>query len=106
MDFEIARVLFAGMSAVATAAQAWRKHREAKLAAAAFDTTYHKTLASPEATAAAEELAAIIPADVIKDLEARAEQCWTGYRDVLGGDYLPNEVDKATGSVQCRALCA
>jgi hypothetical protein len=105
--FEIAKTLFAGISAAAAAVQAWYRYRDAKLAAATFDTTYQQTLVSPETAAAADELAAIIPQEVIKDLEGRADQCWTGYRNVLGGDYLPDEVDKATESVQgcvCREL--
>lgn len=30
--------------------------------------------------------------------------CWTGYRQVLGGNYLPTEVDAATDAVQ-RCVC-
>ena len=107
IGFELANTLFAGISAVAAAVQAWVTYRDRHKAAEAFDSTFKRTAKSPEASAAAEELAAIIPEDVIKGLEARADSCWTGYRKVLGGDYLPDEVDKATKSVQacvCREL--
>lgn len=105
--FELAKALFAGISAASAAVQAWYRHRDARRAAATFDETYDSALASPEAAAAAEELIAVIPEQVIKDLEARADNCWTGYRRVLGGDYLPNEIDHATDAVQgcvCREL--
>jgi hypothetical protein len=104
---ELARTFFAGISAAAAAVQVWYRYRDAKEAAATFDGTYHDTLASPEATDAAKELVAIIPEDVIKDLETRADHCWTGYRKVLGGDFLPDEIDQATEAVQscvCREL--
>jgi len=105
--FDLANALFAGISAVAAAVEAWISYRDRNKAAQAFDVTYRQTLSSPEAAAAAKELVSIIPEEVIKDLEARADTCWTGYRNVLGGPYLPDEVDKATVSVQacvCREL--
>ena len=104
---DLANTLFAGINAVAAAVQAWVVYRDRHKAADAFDTTFKQTLQSPEARAAAEELLTIIPEGVIKELEGRADSCWTGYRNVLGGDYLPDEVDKATESVQacvCREL--
>lgn len=105
--FELAKTLFAGISAAAAAAQAWYKHRDSKRAAATFDKTYEQVISSNEAASAATELVAIIPEDVIRDLEGRADNCWTGYRKVLGGDYLPDEVEHATDAVQgcvCREL--
>ncbi len=107
LGFDLANALFAGISAVASAVQAWIAYRDRHKAAEVFDQTYAAMLQSKEAHAAAEELAAIIPEDVIKDLEKRADTCWTGYRAVLGGDFLPNEIDSATISVQacvCREL--
>ena len=104
---ELANTLFAGISAAAAAVKAWVGYRDRQKAVEAFDGTFKRTLESPEARAAAEELVKIIPEEVIKDLESRADTCWTGYRKVLGGDYLPDEVDKATESVQacvCREL--
>lgn len=105
--FELANTLFAGINAVAAAVQVWVTYRDHYKAAEAFDVTFKRTLDSPEARAAAKELVAIIPEEVINDLEVRADKCWTGYRKVLGGNYLPDEVDEATDSVQacvCREL--
>jgi hypothetical protein len=107
MALDIAMALFAGISAVAEAIQAWQSTRDRRKAARVFDETYDKTLHAPESKKAAEQLVAIIPPEVIKDLEGRADACWTGYRKVLGGEFLPDEVDKATDSVQacvCREL--
>ena len=104
---ELAKVFFSGISAVAAAVQAWYRFKDRQKAADAFDTTYRQTLDSREANEAATELVAIIPEAVIEDLEHRADKCWTGYRDVLGGEYLPFEIDKATDDVQacvCREL--
>ncbi|HSS79315.1 MAG TPA: hypothetical protein VLV54_21520 [Thermoanaerobaculia bacterium] len=105
--FELAKALFAGISAAAAAVQVWYKSRDSKEAAATFDAVHDKVLASPETAAAAEQLVAIIPEEVIEDLETRADNCWTGYRRVLGGDFLPDEIDHATDAVQgcvCREL--
>jgi len=105
--FELAKTLFAGISAAGTAVQTWLRLRDPARAAAEFDTTFDRSFASSETAAAASELVAIIPPEVIKELEARADKCWTGYRKVLGGDFLPDEVDHATASVQgcvCREL--
>jgi hypothetical protein len=107
LGFDLASTLFAGISAVAAAVEAWISYRDRNRAARAFDLVYRDTLSSPEAADAAKELESIIPEEVIKDLESRADGCWTGYRKVLGGPYLPDEVDKATVSVQacvCREL--
>ena len=107
IGFDLANTLFAGINAVAAAVQAWVAYRDRHKAIEAYDVTFKHALGSPEARAAAEELVAIIPEEIIKDLEGRADTCWTGYRNVLGGDYLPDEVDKATDSVQacvCREL--
>ena len=105
--FELAKALFAGISAAAAAVQAWYRHRDAEQAASTFDSVHALALAAPDTAAAAEQLLTVIPEAVIKDLEARADRCWTGYRRVLGGDYLPDEVDRATDAVQgcvCREL--
>lgn len=107
MALELALALFAGISAVADAIHIWQSTRDKPRAARAFDETYEKTLHAPESQKAAEQLVAIIPTDVIKELEERADSCWTSYRKVLGGEYLPDEVDNATASVQacvCREL--
>lgn len=108
VTLEIARTLFAGISAVAAAIQVWYRSRDKRKAAAEFDARYEKTLVSPEAKDAATELVAIIPEDVIADLEKRADSCWTGFRNVLDDlEYLPEQVDKATEAVQacvCREL--
>lgn len=104
---EIARLFFSGISAAASAIGVWQKSRDKKKAAETFDNKFNETKASKEAEVAALELVNIIPDDVIKDLEARADNCWTGFRKVLGGDFLPDEVDKATLSVKacvCREL--
>ena len=105
--FELAKTLFAGITAAAAAVQAWQRLRDAKAAAREFDRAFGASRASREAATAATELVAIIPQDVIRELEARADGCWTSYRKVLGGEYLPDEIDHATESVQscvCREL--
>lgn len=107
LALELAKTLFAGVSAVAASISVWRKSRDKKQAAKAFDETLAAKRQSDDATGAARQLVSIIPPDVIADLEKRADACWTGYRQVLGGNYLPNEVDKATDAVQlcvCREL--
>jgi hypothetical protein len=108
LTFEIARTLFAGISAAAAAIQVWYKSRDKRTAATEFDNVYEMTFASPEANAAATELVAIIPEEVIRALEERAHSCWTGFRKVLDPqEYLPEEVDNATEAVQaciCREL--
>jgi hypothetical protein len=108
LTLEIAKTLFAGISAVSAAIQVWFASRDKPAAAATFDKVYATTLASPEAGAAAAELVAIIPDDVIRDLEKRADTCWTGFRKVLDDkQYLPDEIDNATDAVQacvCREL--
>jgi hypothetical protein len=105
--FELARTLFAGISAAAAAIGVWQKSRDKKEAAAAFDKAYVEERESSRSKDAAQELLSIIPPDVVVGLESRADLCWTGYRTVLGGQYLPDEVDRATDAVQacvCREL--
>jgi hypothetical protein len=105
--FELAQLFFAGVSAVAAAVDVWVNTRNETAAAAEFDKTLVTVRNSAVSHEAAHELVSIIPSDVIADLEGRADQCWTGYRQVLGGKYLPTEVDSATVSVQacvCREL--
>ncbi|MFL5788550.1 MAG: hypothetical protein ACJ748_10900 [Flavisolibacter sp.] len=104
---EIAKTLFSGISAVSASINIWKLTRNKTQASASFDKTFETTKQSREAVLAAEQLVAIIPVEVIEDLEKRADTCWKDYRDVLGGPYLPNEVDRATESVQacvCRQL--
>src|SRR5215813_4404126 len=104
---EIAKALFAGISAASAAISAWRKSRNKEEAATVFDQTLAEVRDSSETREAAQELVTIIPHEVIADLEGRADKCWTNFREVLGGDYLPAEVDHATVSVAacvCREL--
>jgi len=104
---EWALLLFAGISAAADAFHVWQSIRDKKAAAKAFDETFARMRGSQEARQAATQLLAIAPPDVIEQLENRAEKCWSGYRTVLGGPYLPNEVDNATDAVKacvCREL--
>jgi len=109
---EIAKILYAGISAVAAAIRVWRRSSDKRIAvpkaAAQFDEVYKTTLASPEAIVAATELVAIIPEDVLRDLENRAQTCWTWFRNALDPrEYLPDEIDNATEAVQacvCREL--
>lgn len=105
--FELARLFFAGISAVSAAIHIWKETRDRRKAAVAFDETFTAIQSSSASRLAAEELITIIPPGVIGDLEGRADQCWSSYRKVLGGEYLPEEVDKATDAVQacvCREL--
>jgi hypothetical protein len=105
--FEIASAFFAGISALADAVQLWTTFRDKRRAADTFDETFKRVLSSPQSRDAALELVAIVPEEVLADLEDRARRCWTRYQDVLRGPYLPAEVDEATESVQacvCREL--
>ena len=107
MSFDLANLFFAGISAVASAIQVWQFTRDKVKASLAFDETYTNTLASPESKEAAQQLVDVVPHEIVKDLEGRADKCWTRYRKVLGGDYLPDEIDEATDSVKgcvCREL--
>ena len=97
---EIAKILFAGISAAAAAIGVWRRRRDKKDAAATFDETFAAERDSLRARRAAEELVELIPRDVIDLLESRADLCWTGYRAVLEGNYLPDEIDRATDAVR------
>ena len=104
---EWAILFFSGIRAAAAAFQVWQRIRDKDAAAKAFDETFRNTQKSREAHEAAQQLITIAPEGVIRDLEGRADECWTGYRRVLGGPYLPDEVDKATDAVQacvCREL--
>ena len=104
---EFAKLFFSGISAAAAAIGVWQKTRDNRKAADTFDQVFEEIKDSGEAEEAAEQLVKIIPGEVIKDLEARADKCWSGYRDVLDGDYLPIEIDQATVAVQacvCREL--
>lgn len=104
---EIAALLFAGVSAAAAAMEIWKKTRDQVAAAKMFDATIETMRADPDTMKAAKELTGIAPPEIIKSLERRADKCWTAYRDVLGGQYLPGEVDDATNAVQacvCREL--
>ena len=49
----------------------------------------------------------VAPPEIVGVLEGRAEKCWTSYRAVLTGEFLPEEIDNATSAVQacvCREL--
>ena len=92
---------------MSAAINVWINTRDRSAAAAEFDKTLDQVRYSVVSDEAARDILSIIPGDVVADLEARADQCWTGYRQVLGGRYLPTEVDSATISVQacvCREL--
>lgn len=105
--YKLAQLLFAGISAAASAIKVWQETRNHRKAADAFDKTFSKERDSQHADAAANQLVTIIPGEVIQDLEGRADLCWTGYRTVLGGEYLPDEIDRATKAVKacvCREL--
>ena len=104
---ESAKTLFSGISAAAAAIGVWQRYRDTERAAKTFDEEFAIAKASPEARRAAEQLVEIIPHKVVEDLEKRADKCWTGYRRVLGGGFLPDEVDDATDAVKqcvCREL--
>ena len=92
---------------MSAAINVWINTRDRSAAAAEFDKTLDQVRYSVVSDEAARDILSIIPGDVVADLEARADQCWTGYRQVLGGRYLPTEVDSATISLQacvCREL--
>ena len=104
---EWAILLFSGIRAAAAAFQVWQRIRDKDAAAKAFDETFNRTQSSHEAQEAAQQIVAIAPEHVIKDLETRADKCWTSYRKVLGGPFLPDEIDHATDAVKecvCREL--
>jgi hypothetical protein len=104
---EFASLFFAGISAAMAAIQVWQASRNKDAAVQKFDQTFQDTLKDPETQAAAQQLLNVAPADVVRDLVGRAEKCWTSYRKVLGGPFLPDEIDNATDSVRacvCREL--
>jgi len=104
---ELAKLLFSGVSAVSAAINIWKSTRNRQAAAQTFDATFAEVQRSPAATAAAQQLMQVAPPEIVGVLEGRAEKCWTGYRDVLIGEFLPEEIDNATAAVQacvCREL--
>ena len=105
--FEAARLLFSGISAVGAAIGIWRGRRNQEEASKAFDEALAKTRDSAEAEQAAAELVNVMPEDVLKMMESRAELCWVGYKTVVDGKFLPDEIDRATDAVRacvCREL--
>jgi hypothetical protein len=106
---EIAKLLFSGISAASAAIGVWQRERDRKAAAKAFDEALEEQRVSNESTLAGQELAALLPPDILRQLEGRAEACWNKYRKVLGDDkeFLPDEIDNATEAVKaciCREL--
>jgi hypothetical protein len=96
----LARSLFSGVCAVAAGVAAWRATRSPAEAAVLFDKTMEHLKTSQDANLAAVQLSQLVPFEVIHSLELRAAKCWTGYRQVLDGNYLPQAIDEATESVQ------
>lgn len=67
-----------------------------------------ETGSQPEVMQEAQQLATLIPEDILRSFQERTEKCWTRYKNVLSTPgYLPEEVDEATQAViacVCREL--
>ena len=97
----------AGVSGLLQAVQVWYASQNLAQARSAFD----KGFASAQKSLAVEEearaIARVVPQEVLDDITERAQRCWSRYREVLNGDYLPAEVQEATEAVKkciCREL--
>lgn len=100
-------LLVAGISALLKAIDVWIRYRDSQRAEEAFRREQEEAPKTPQIQTEARALATIIPQDILDSLIARAERCWTGYKAVLEGRYLPDEVDDATEAVKsciCREL--
>lgn len=99
-------IVISGVSAVLKAIDTWVKYRDSKRAADAFknEISAKKSL---QVEQEAHVLLEIIPFEILERMTERTERCWTRYKDVLDGEYLPSEVDEATEAVKaciCREL--
>lgn len=100
-------VIIAIFSAALQSVQTWFQVKDSKKALQAFDKRYNASNTDPQVRREADALIQTIPSDILELMAGRVIACWDGYREVLKGDYLPSEVDKATESVQsclCREL--
>ena len=87
---EVASALFAGISAVASAIQAWQEERNFRTAREAFDLHVEREIHSVAAQRAAEWLVSVAPPDVVEALKGRVERCWSRFRDFSGQHYSPS----------------
>jgi hypothetical protein len=100
-------LLVAGISALSKAIDVWVKRRDGRQAFAAFDEGKRVAHLSNAVIQESRIIDGIIPPDILDAITRRAQRCWSQYREVLQGAYLPGEIDEATESVKaciCREL--
>src|SRR5688500_5817157 len=93
-------VLISGVSALLKAIDTWVGYRDSRRAAEAFRREQQAAEESIQVAQEARSLADIVPIDVLNVMTSRAERCWSRYREVLDGSFLPAEVDEATSAVK------
>ena len=97
----------AGISGVLQAVQVWYASKSHAQARNAFDRAFSSAQKSLEVEEEARAVSQVVPQEIFDDLSERAQRCWTRYREVLNGEYLPAEVDEATEALKkciCREL--
>lgn len=100
-------LLISSVSALLKAIDTWVGYRDSRRAAEAFDREQQAAEKSLQVEMEARAVTILVPMDVLEVMTGRAERCWSRYREVLEGDYLPAEVDEATEAVKaciCREL--
>jgi hypothetical protein len=104
-----AEIIVASIAAASQAIQTWMNLHDRSLALKAAARTLEERSDSYETKDQAEQLAELIPKDVLATMKDRVRTCWDMYHQVLKGDeaFLPGEVDKATDALKaciCREL--
>lgn len=100
-------VLISGVSALLKAIDTWVNYRDSRRAAESFRMEHQAAEKSLQIEQEARTLSNIVPAEVLDTITGRAERCWTRYKEVLDGGFLPGEIDEATEAVKaciCREL--
>lgn len=99
--------VLAAVQAALQAVQLWVSVRDSARSARTLQEVYERERRRSEVASQAQALSASVPADVLQVLTDRLYDCWTMYKGVLEGGYLPSEIDAATEDVKkciCREL--
>jgi len=100
-------ILISIFSAALQSVQTWFQVRDSKRAADAAKLQFQHAQTDPRMRAQADLLIQLVPSEVLQLMIGRVNGCWDDYSAVLSGEFLPNEVDKATLSIKaclCREL--
>ena len=97
-------LIISGFSATLQAIQTWLQFRDSRRALGMFRDRFESGPQLASIRNQARYLSTIIPQPVLDTLGDRVRRCWDKYQDVLGGDFLPGEIDEATVQVK-RCLC-